>query len=180
MALSPRWRRTALTAHTASSVGWFGAVLVCLVLALAGVRDGAAYAYPAMDVVVRSAVVPLAFASLATGLVSSLGSPWGLLRHYWVVAKLALVVVATAVLLLQLGPVARLAAGTGTAEARMSLVVHTVGGAMVLLAATVLAVWKPRGTTGLGRVTGRAAGTTGPTGPAPGPPTARPTPRTSR
>ena len=45
-------------------------------------------------------LVPLSLASLATGLVCSLGSVWGLFRHYWVLFKLAINLVATIVLLL--------------------------------------------------------------------------------
>jgi hypothetical protein len=44
-------------------------------------------------------IVPFALASLLTGLVQSLGTTWGLCRHYWVVFKLLLNVLATLVLL---------------------------------------------------------------------------------
>jgi hypothetical protein len=40
----------------------------------------------------------LSLASLLTGLVCSLGSVWGLFRHYWVLFKLVINVVATSVL----------------------------------------------------------------------------------
>ncbi len=156
MPLRPAGRRVALTAHVTSSLGWFGAVVAFLVLAVAGRRSGddatVRAAYVGMDLTARYAIVPLAVAALLTGLVSSLGSPWGLLRHYWVITKLVLVVVATAVLLLQLPPIAALAAqataGAGLdAGARLSAILHAAGGLAVLLGATVLAVWKPRGTT---------------------------------
>jgi hypothetical protein len=163
MTLPPAGRRAALTAHVASSLGWFGAVVVFLVLAVAGLRSRdqqtVQAAYLAMDLSIRFAIVPLAFACLLTGLISSLGTPWGLVRHYRVLVKFALIVVATVVLLLQLAPVgylARTAGGTGVAsghltEARLSLIVHATGGLLVLLGATVLAVYKPRGVTRYGR-----------------------------
>ena len=44
-------------------------------------------------------LVPLSVASLLSGLVQALGTAWGLFRHYWVLIKLMLTVVATAVLL---------------------------------------------------------------------------------
>ena len=47
-------------------------------------------------------LVPLAVASLLTGLDQALGTKWGLFRHYWVLAKLLITVVATVVLLLYL------------------------------------------------------------------------------
>jgi hypothetical protein len=45
-------------------------------------------------------LVPLSLASLLTGLVQSLGTPWGLFRHYWVLFKLLINVLATIVLLM--------------------------------------------------------------------------------
>jgi ABC-type anion transport system duplicated permease subunit len=47
-------------------------------------------AYLAMDRIAWFALVPLNLPSLVTGLVSSLGSTWGLVRHYWVIFKLLL------------------------------------------------------------------------------------------
>ncbi len=154
--MTPRLRRLALTAHVASSVGWLGAVASFLVLALAG-QD------PAMDLVARFVVVPLALGSLATGVVSSLGTSWGLFRHYWVVAKLALTVVATAVLLTKLPVIRLLARGAEASGARLSMVVHAGGGLVVLLVATVLGIYKPRGLTPYGRrkEPGSDAGTPG-------------------
>ncbi|MGN9806784.1 DUF2269 domain-containing protein [Micromonospora sp. L32] len=163
MTLPPAARRAALTVHVTTSVGWLGAVVVFLVLAVAALRstDTAVIraGYVAMDLTARLVIVPLALAALASGLVSSLGTAWGLLRHWWVLIKFGLIVVATVVLLLQLGSIGALAdaaVGSGLAggrwrEARMSLVVHAAGGLLVLLTTTVLAIYKPRGVTGYGR-----------------------------
>src|SRR5688572_211826 len=83
-------------------------------------------------------------------------TPWGLLRHYWVLTKLVIIVLATVVLLLQLRP---LAAATDTATSSpgadvgaetASLVLHSAGGLAVLVAATVLGIYKPRGRTPYG------------------------------
>ncbi|MBQ0905588.1 DUF2269 domain-containing protein [Micromonospora sp. U21] len=158
----PGARKAALTAHVAASVGWFGAVVVFLVLAVVAVggRDVALVraCYVALDLVARLVVVPFAVASVVTGLVSSWVSPWGLVRHWWVVVKLVVTLAATGVLLLQVAPtgaLADVAVGTGFpnrlwSEARASLVVHAAGGLLVLLAMTVLAVFKPRGVTRYG------------------------------
>ena len=109
MTMTPRLRKFALTAHVTSSVGWLGSVAAFLSLAVAGVtRQDAPMVravYLAMDLVTWSVIVPLSLASLVTGLVQSLGTPWGLLRHYWVVFKLLLTVVATGVLLLHTRPI---------------------------------------------------------------------------
>jgi hypothetical protein len=58
-----------------------------------------------MQLVTEFVIVPLSLASLAIGLLQSLGTRWGLFRHYWVLAKLLLTVVATVVLLLQTGTI---------------------------------------------------------------------------
>jgi hypothetical protein len=57
-------------------------------------------AYLVMELTGWVVLVPLSLASLLTGLVCSLGSIWGLFRHYWVLFKLLINVVATVVLLL--------------------------------------------------------------------------------
>jgi hypothetical protein len=53
----------------------------------------------AMDLTAWLAIVPLCFASLLTGLVSSLATPLGLFRHYWVLVKLLITIPSTLVLL---------------------------------------------------------------------------------
>jgi hypothetical protein len=109
--------------------------------------------------VVRWLIVPLAFASLFGGIVQSLGTPWGLLRHYWILAKLLLTAFATTVLLVKLeliGRAAHLAAETVLPRSDLyaigtELTVHAAGGLLVLLVPTALSVYKPRGLTPYGR-----------------------------
>src|SRR3981189_3404401 len=99
-------RKFALTAHVTSSVGLLGSIAAFLALAIAGLTSQdikmVRAAYLAMEVIARCVIVPLAFASLLTGLIQSLGTPWGLFRHYWVLAKLLLTAFATIVLLIKL------------------------------------------------------------------------------
>jgi hypothetical protein len=161
--LGPGLRKFALTAHVACSVGWFGAVAGFLALAAAGLgsRDPRTVAavYPAIEVITMYVIVPLSLAALLTGLIQSLGTPWGLFRHYWVLIKLLLTSVATIVLLLQLGPISYLGdAARGAAvplaelrELRISLAIHGGGGLLVLLMTTILSVYKPRGLTRYGQ-----------------------------
>jgi hypothetical protein len=160
--MRPRLRRLALTAHLTFSIGWVGAVTAFLALAIAGVmsRDGQMVrsAYLAMHFLVSWVVVPLAFTALLSGVVSALGTKWGLFRHYWVLTKLLLTIVAIVILLVQLRPIRRLAeaaAGptwtlTGLAEMQRPLI-HAAGGLVVLLAVQVLGVYKPWGMTRYGR-----------------------------
>ena len=145
MTMTPRLRKFALTAHVTSSVGWLGAVAGFLALAVAGLTSQDAQmvraAYLAMELTAWFVIVPLALASLLTGLVQSLGTTWGLFRHYWVLAKLLITVFATIVLLLQMKPigyVAGVAAETTLSRAdlraaRIELVVHAAAGLLVLL-----------------------------------------------
>jgi hypothetical protein len=93
--MTPRLRKLLLTAHITFSVGWFGAVAAFLALAITGLTSRDAQmvrtAYAAMELTARFVIVPLAFASLLSGIVQSLGTPWGLFRHYWVLAKMSLI-----------------------------------------------------------------------------------------
>lgn len=160
--MGQRLRKAALTLHVATSVGWVGSVASFLALAIVGLRssdDGTIRAsYVAMDVCTRFTVVPLAVGALATGIVQSVGTRWGLFRHYWVMVKLVVSVVAVAVLLLQLEPISLLASAardgslsdSALRDARMSLVVHAAGGLLTLVVPTALSVYKPRGLTRYG------------------------------
>ena len=164
MAMSPQVRKFALTAHVASSVGWLGAVTSFLVLAVASLVSDDAHlvrgAYLTMEVTGWYVLVPLSLASLVTGLVQSLGTRWGLFRHYWVLAKLLINVFATLVLLLYtstLGSLADVAADTTLSDAGLlqsrgpSALIHAGGALVLLLAATVLSVYKPAGMTRYGQ-----------------------------
>lgn len=83
-------RRTILVAHVTVSVGWLGISLCLLTLAIAGARDPAAFAEPAyraMKLFADWLLPPVALLTLGTGLLLSLGSPWGLARHRWIYVK---------------------------------------------------------------------------------------------
>ena len=161
--MTPPVRKFALTAHVVSSVGWLGAVTAFLALAIAGLASPDAQlvraAYLAMELTGWFVIVPLSLAALLTGLVQSLGTPWGLFRHYWVVIKLAINIIATIALLVHMQPIgymARVAATTTISSAdvrglRIQLVAASGAAFLVLLVATTLGVYKPRGMTPYGR-----------------------------
>ena len=67
-------------------------------------------AYLAMHVTTWFVIVPLSLAALLTGIVQSLGTTWGLFRHYWIVTKLLLTFLATIILLVHTQPIDRVAA----------------------------------------------------------------------
>jgi hypothetical protein len=161
MIMSPGLRKFALTAHISFSAGWIGAVAgyIALDVAAATGQDVQTLraAYLAMALIARYVIVPLAFASLLTGLVMSLGTKWGLFRHYWVLFSLVLTILATIVLLVEtqtISTFAEIAADPATPgddlRALGSTLVHSVGGVVVLLVIQVLNVYKPAGLTPYG------------------------------
>jgi hypothetical protein len=164
MTMTPRVRKLALTAHVTSSVGWLGAVAGFLALAVVGLASQDAQtvraAYLVMEPIGWFVLVPFALASLLTGLAQSLGTTWGLFRHYWVLFKLLINVLATLVLLMYMQTLdyfAGVAAETTLSAGDLrvlrdpSPVLHSALALLLLLVATTLAVYKPRGMTPYGQ-----------------------------
>ena len=101
-------------------------------------------------------LVPLAHASLLSGIVLSLGTTWGLFRYYWVVLKLSITVFATVTLLIYMGTFRQMAGVAAdpvvdlAAVRNASPIVHAILALVLLVAATVLGVYKPFGMTAYG------------------------------
>lgn len=159
MTMTPGLRKLALTMHVASSVGWIGAVVAYLALVAATQTSQDAQtvraAWIAMELTGWYAIVPLALASLLTGLVMALGTPWGLFRHYWVLFKLLLTLTATVVLLLNMQTVSSLAGAAAAMDSAdlgglPAQFAHPGIGLLVLLLIMILSVYKPRGVTPYG------------------------------
>jgi hypothetical protein len=159
MIMTPGVRKVALAAHIACSVGWIGGVVAYLTLGVAAVtsQDTGTIraAWTAMDLIGSFALVPLALAALLTGLIMSLGTNWGVFRHYWTLMSFVLTVLATIVLvvhMLDVSFVAEVAQGLEGArlEALGGDLVHPGLGLVVLLVIHVLNVYKPRGLTPYG------------------------------
>lgn len=161
--MSPGLRKLVLTAHVVTSVGWLGAVAATLALGVLGLtsRDAQTVrgAYLALEAMGWFVLLPLSVGSLVSGVVQSLGTKWGLFRHYWVVFKLLINVVASVVLLTYmrtLGFFADVAARAAPSGGDLgvlrspSVVIHASGALLLLLVATILAVYKPRGMTRYG------------------------------
>ncbi len=163
MTMTPGVRKFALTAHVTASVGWLGAVAGFLALAVAGLTSHDAQmvraAYLAMELITWFLIVPLAFASLLTGLVVSLCTTWGLFRHYWVLLKFLITILATILLLVHTQPIGVLAAiarettlsSADVGRLRIQLVGDAGFALLALLVTTTLGVYKPRGMTPYGR-----------------------------
>lgn len=174
MTMTPAVRKFALTVHLVASIGWIGSVIAYLALDVAAVAgpdaDSMRAAFMGMRLILVWVIVPLAFASLITGLIMSLGTPWGLLRHYWVLFSFILTVFALIVLVQHTPDATALADsrqmdmagahssassaahGSATNATRVSSgdFLHAGGGLAVLLVVTVLNVYKPRGMTPYG------------------------------
>jgi hypothetical protein len=157
--MKPSLRKAVLAVHLTFSVGWIGSVVAYLALGVTAVRSmdvqtGRA-AWSSMDLIGWYVIVPLAVASLLTGIVIALGTKWGLFRYYWVLISFALTVFATAVLLLHMPTVsatADLAQRVDRAELD-SLggdLFHPGIGLVVLLVVQVLNIYKPPGMTRYG------------------------------
>ena len=158
--LRPGWRALIVLAHVLASVGWFGAVAVFLALAMWGLSGDATAAQaagPAMQLATVWIIVPLGLASPLTGVLLSLGTPWGLVRHYWVAFKLAMTAASMTLLIVHLQPVRAAAEaahlGDVAASARLDLQLAFDAGAalLALFVKTVLSIYKPRGLTPFAR-----------------------------
>lgn len=159
MTMRPSLRKLVLTVHLTLSVGWIGAVVAYLALGIAATTttnaDTVRGAWVAMELTGWFVIVPLAVMALLTGVLMSVGTPWGLFRHYWVLISLALTLFATVVLVLHMPTVS---AQADTAREANSAHLFMLGGDLfhssigfaVLLVVTALNVYKPRGLTPYG------------------------------
>ena len=154
------FRRLTFTTHVASSVGWVGAVIVFLALAGIGLTSSdeptVRGAYLVMAPAAWFVLVPLAHASLISGVALSLGTAWGLVRYYWVALKLLITVFATVILLIYMGTFRQMAGVAADPVVGLEVVrnasplVHASLALSLLLAATMLGIYKPLGMTPYG------------------------------
>jgi hypothetical protein len=163
MRLGPKSRKAGLVAHVVTSVGWFGAVASFLALATVGLSSESAAigraAYVALGTVTWYVIVPFAVLSVVTGVLQSLVTSWGLVRHWWVAAKLAATLLGTLLLLVHTHPIDHVATTAlrypelvdGLGHQRIQLVGDSAAALVVLLASTVLSIVKPFGLTPVGR-----------------------------
>lgn len=157
--MSPGLRKLVLTTHVTISVGWLGAVVAYLALAITAVASGSPEleraAFMSMEVIGWYVIVSLAIGALLTGAVQSLTTPWGLFRHHWVLTKLILTSLATIILVKHMPTVSRVVdqvrSSTDPGMVRVHLLVHAAAGLAVLVAITALSIFKPWGRTAYGR-----------------------------
>lgn len=157
MLMLPRLRKAVLTTHITFSVGWLGAVVVFLVLAITGLNSEdtqlARASLLAMKLSAWFVILPFCLLSLFTGIVQAIGTKWGLFKHYWIVVKLFLTVISTLLLILHLQPINALAEigrdtsfpPTQHAEQIINIISKTGAAIIALLVITTISIYKPWG-----------------------------------
>lgn len=159
--LSSGWRKLLLTVHVVVSVSVIGADLTVIILGITGLTSGIPElvhaSYLTMELLVGTALLPLGFGALLTGILLGVGTHWRLTRYYWVLAKLVLTLGAVTALVFLLRPgvnraaaeVARipLADLTTTGIGRFGIAV-TIGPSValfMLIITAILGIYKPWG-----------------------------------
>ncbi|MFG1842066.1 hypothetical protein [Micromonospora sp. NPDC049175] len=155
-------RKVWLTLHVGIGVGWLGISTGMLLLAILGatadsheLQHGAYLLLSRFEMLLA---IPSVFLTIITGVVVSLGTPWGLLKHTWVLAKLVIALTLPFLAVFE-GPwieelEARSAAGLIETGTTGMLLIGAMGlFAALLWTATILSVFKPGGRTRWGRRT---------------------------
>ena len=146
-------RNIAVTVHVVAALALLGVSTVVLVAGLqAATRDDARDAhavYSLLRLLTFSLDLPLAAITLLSGVLLALTSRWGLFRHWWVIAKLAIYGATLIIGLVLISPSLDTmidvteAGNTGESGARSTLIVAAGVQAVILAAAAALGVFKP-------------------------------------
>ncbi|WBB67046.1 hypothetical protein [Micromonospora sp. WMMD812] len=147
--IPPGTRKALLTAHLVTSLGWLGIDLVLLTLGVAVLRGAdPTVVYPVTALLGTALFAPLSVIVWLVGVVSALLTPWGLLRHRWVLVKLLITTVMVVLVLALLTPNLRAAGELGAAlpaRDRADLVIAPAVSTTLMVVATVLSTYKPWG-----------------------------------
>ncbi|MBR8642377.1 DUF2269 domain-containing protein [Streptomyces tuirus] len=157
--LSRPARRAVLVVHVTASASWLGLTLGLLALGITATTTGSAVTVEAsvraMKLFADWLLLPVAFVTLLSGLVLSLGTPWGLARHRWVCTKFWLTLATTAATAFALRPGVNSAVTAVAAGGPLPDAGDVLFGPVVSLSAyvfmTVISVLKPWGLTRRGR-----------------------------
>lgn len=172
--LSRPARRAHLVVHVLASAGWLGLTVGLLALGITANTTGAPVVVEAsvrdMKLFADWLLLPVAFLTLLSGLVLSLGTPWGLARYRWVWTKFWLTLATATATVFALRPEVNAAADTVAAGSPLPDGGDLLTGPIVSLTAyvfmTVISVLKPWGLTRRGWRLRAAARGEAPAGPA--------------
>jgi hypothetical protein len=163
--LSRTPRRLILLTHLIAALGWFGVDVVIAVLAITGFTSDdparIAASYIALDTFAVPLLLVFGLSTLASGVLLSLGSRWGLLRYWWVTAKLIINLALSGLVLILLQPEVSTAAHQSAlvdpslpdrlGRSAVNLLFPGFVSGTALLVASLLGTFKPWGRTPLGR-----------------------------
>ncbi|HEY0454030.1 hypothetical protein [Actinophytocola sp.] len=167
--MPPPVRKAVLVLHVLSAVSWLGLTIGNMTLSVTAtattnpaVQVGL---FHALDVFGEVLMIPVAWTAFATGLLVSLGTHWGLVRHKWVLTKFlitSVTVLLTTFLLTpgfkELGDIAdRTPPGQLVDQAvgdTMGLIAPGIVSGTCYLTCLVLSIYKPWGRTRWGKRAG--------------------------
>ncbi len=150
-------RRTTLFVHIVSAGAWVGIDVIVAVLVLAGRFGGdtatRGIAYQALGLFIVWPMLISGLTCLVSGLILGIGTKWGLVRYWWVAAKLVINVVLCTLIVVLLQPGMDdiraygrdLSAGAPTHGSVSSLFFPPAVSLTALSIATFLSVFKPWG-----------------------------------
>jgi hypothetical protein len=163
--LGARTRKGVLLLHIASAGAWLGIDVVMAVLVFTALLTDdsgtKALCFQALELVAVWPLLTTGAVCLLTGVILGLGSKYGLVRYWWVAAKLVLNLVLTGLVLVALAPevsdaaarARQFVAGEPVSLSVGDLIFPPIVSPTALLVAMVLAVFKP-----WGRIRGSTAG----------------------
>lgn len=158
MQLSRNARRLTVVVHSVASALWLGLTIGLLALGIraytSGSPDVLTFAYRAMDVFGDYLLIPVSLATLISGVVLSLGTPWGLIRYKWVAWKFVLTLITVGLVAFSLTPGLSDAAATAVAGRpvpNIDLIVAPSVATSTYVFMWVLSILKPWGPTPYGR-----------------------------
>jgi hypothetical protein len=155
--LGARSRKSVLVVHIASAGAWLGIDVVMAVLVFTALLTEddrtKALSFQALELVAVGPLLISGLVCLLTGGLLGLGSRYGLVRYWWVAAKLVLNLLLTGLVLVALAPevadaaerARRFVAGEPTTLGVGDLIFPPIVSPTALLVAMVLAVFKPWG-----------------------------------
>ncbi|MFI2633873.1 DUF2269 domain-containing protein [Streptomyces collinus] len=157
-------RRAALVVHVVASASWLGLTLGLLALGITAATGGSAgtveASVRAMKLFADWLLLPVAFLTLLSGLLLSLGTVWGLARYRWVYTKFWLTLATTTATVFALRPGVNSAVTAVAAGGPLPDAGDVLFGPVVSLSAyvfmTVISVLKPWGKTRRGSERPRA------------------------